>query len=308
MVRFLGAPRAFCESQAPNAPLPGAGTIRTAPLPAIRLLSWNVAGRVERQPEQAAALADGDWDLVCLQEVTPGTLRPWNDALRELGLTHVASSMDDWLPGEPPPDDRRLGVVTASSRPLDAVVAPDVPWAERLLSVRVAAAPPFVIHNLHSPISQRADHVKIRTHRALAAYLARPLDLPQIVVGDFNTPRREKPDGTTWSFARDSRGRLRLDRGATWEEAELAVLRGLEQHGFRDVFRALHGYQRKEISWSAGRSSYRLDHIVASPEWELVACEYLHAPREAWLSDHSPMWAELAVDPEPVVHPGPLGG
>jgi endonuclease/exonuclease/phosphatase family metal-dependent hydrolase len=153
----------------------------------------------------------------------------------------------------------------------------------------------FVVHNLHSPISQRANHVKIRTHRGLAAHLARPHELPQLVAGDFNTPSREKPDGTTWSFARDSRGRLRLDRGPSWEEAELAVLRGLEQHGFRDVFRALHGYERKEISWSAGRSSYRLDHVIASAGWELVACDYLHAPREAGLSDHSPMWAELAL-------------
>ncbi|MFL5867456.1 MAG: endonuclease/exonuclease/phosphatase family protein [Thermoleophilaceae bacterium] len=260
---------------------------------ALHVLSWNLAGRVERQPEQAAVLAAAKWDVVCLQEVTPGTLRPWNDALRDLGLTWVVSSMDDWLPGEPPPDDRRLGVLTAGREPLEAIASAHIPWPERLLSVRVHGE--FVVHNLHSPISQRANHVKIRTHRALAAYLARKRELPQLVVGDFNTPRREKADGTTWSFARDSRGRLRLDRGAPWEEAELAVLRGLEPHGYRDVFRAIHGYARDEISWSAGRSRYRLDHVVASREWELMGCGYLHEPREAGLSDHSPMWAELAL-------------
>lgn len=261
-------------------------------LSAIRLVSWNVAGRVERQPEQGAALAEQNWDIVCLQEVTPGTLRPWTEALQEQGLGWVSSSMDEWLPGEPPPDDRRLGVLTATRERLELVATADVPWAERLLSRRLNG---LVIHNLHSPISQREDHVKLRTHRALAAHLARRREVPQVVVGDFNTPLREKADGTTWSFARDSSGRLRLDRGEAWEEAELAVLRGLEPHGFRDVFRALHGYGRKEISWSAGRSSYRLDHVVASEELEPIACDYLHEPREQGLSDHSPVWAELAL-------------
>ena len=263
----------------------------------LRLVSWNVAGRVERLPEQAAVLAEQSWDLVCLQEVTPTTLPLWRHGLRELGLPHVGSSMDDWLPGEPPPDERRLGVVVAAADPLERPITADVPWPERLLSVRVDARRPFVVHNLHSPISQRADHVKLRTHRGLAAYLAQPLELPQLVLGDLNTPRRERPDGTTWSFARDSRGKLRLDRGEPWERAELALIRGLEEHGYRDAFRALHGFERKEISWNYPRrkGGYRLDHVIASRHFELIACDYLHAPREQGLSDHSPVWAELVL-------------
>jgi exonuclease III len=263
----------------------------------VRLISWNVAGRVERMPEQLGALAEREWDVVCLQEVTPTTLPLWRHALRELGLTHVSSSMDDWLPGEPAPDDRRLGVIVAARERLDRVPAADVPWPERLLSVRIDAAPHFVVHNLHSPTSQKPDRVKLRTHRGLAAQLGRRRELPQIVVGDLNTPRRERPDGTTWSFARDSRGNLRIERGEAWEQAELAVLRGLEEHGFRDVFRAIHGYGRKEVSWTypRRRGGYRLDHVIASPEFELLACDYLHAPRERGLSDHSPVWAELRL-------------
>jgi exodeoxyribonuclease-3 len=266
-------------------------------LAALRIVSWNVAGRVGRQPEQAGGLADGAWDAACLQEVTPSTLRPWRDSLQDMGLAHVASSMDDWLPGEPAPDDRRLGVVIAARSPLERIVSAHVPWPERLLSVRVGGRRPFLVHNLHSPISQKPDRVKVRTHRALAAWVASSQDLPQIVVGDLNTPRRERPDGTTWSFARDSRGRLRLDRGEAWEEAELALIRGLEEDGFADVFRALHGYERKEISWNYPRrkGGYRLDHVIASKEWEPVASGYLHALREAGLSDHSPVWAELEL-------------
>ena len=262
----------------------------------LRVVSWNVAGRVRRQAEQVAALA-GEWDVVCLQEVTPTTLRPWREALAEQGLEQIRSSLEDWLPGEPPPEGRRLGVLSAMRWPAQPVSAPAPPWPERLLSLSVRAPDAFDLHNLHSPISQRADRVKPRTHRALRAHLASALDRAHLVVGDFNTPRKERPDGTTWSFAHDSRGALRLDRGPDWEDAELAVLRGLEPKGLRDLFRDLHGYGRKEISWSRprGRGGYRLDHVVGSRGFRALSCEYLHEMRESGLSDHSPLMAELEL-------------
>jgi exonuclease III len=117
-----------------------------------------------------------------------------------------------------------------------------------------------------------------------------------VLVGDLNTPRKEKPDGSAWTFARDSRGGLRLDRGERWDRAELALIRGLEEHGMRDVYREVHGHAKKEISWNypRRRGGYRLDHVIASDELEAVACDYVHEPREAGLSDHSPMWVEFA--------------
>jgi exonuclease III len=262
----------------------------------VRLITWNVAGRVARQPDQAAAIGGG-WDVVCLQEVTPSTLKPWRLALQAEGLGHVRSSMDEWLPGEPVPEGRRLGVVIASRTPLEVVASAHPPWPERLLSARVAAEVPYVVHSLHSPISQKPDYVKLRTHRAIHGHLARPHELPQLLVGDLNTPRREFPDGRTWSFARTAAGALRLDRGERWERDELALLRGLEQHGLRDLFRELHGYAREEISFAAGRRGrgWRLDHIIGSAHFTPVACEYEHAPREDGQSDHSPMWVEAAV-------------
>jgi exonuclease III len=260
----------------------------------LRLLSWNVAGRVARIGEQTAAVADARADVVCLQEVTPTTVPVWREALRSSGLD-VRSSLDDWVPGEPPPQGRRLAVLTAARWPLTEISVAHPPWPERLLSVRVGSRRPFELHNLHSPISQKPDAVKLRTHRALHAALARAHELPQVVVGDLNTPRRELPDGETWSFARDSRGRLRPDRGERWEQAELALLRGLEQYGIRDVFRDLHGYERQEISWAypRRRGGYRLDHLIASRELEPLSCEYVHDMLERGLSDHAPLVAEL---------------
>ena len=250
-----------------------------------------------RLAEQVAAVAEAGADIVCLQEVTPSTAPAWRAALRDRGLGAIRSSLDDWTPGEPPPEGRRLVVLTAARWPLADITVAHPPWAERLLSVRVDCDTPFELHNLHSPISQKPNHVKLRTHRALSAALAQRRDLPQLIAGDLNTPRRELPDGETWSFARDARGRLRADRGEPWERAELALLRGLESQGIRDVFRHLHGYERQENSWvyPRRRGGYRLDHLIASRELEPLTCEYLHHAREVGLSDHAPLLAELRL-------------
>lgn len=205
--------------------------------------------------------------------------------------------MDDWLPGEPPPEGRRLGVLTATRWPAREIGVVHPPWSERLLSVDVQAPLPFELHNLHSPISQKPGEVKLRTHRALHAALAYGREAPQLIVGDLNTPRRELPDGQIWSFARDGRGRLRATRGERWEKAELALLRGLEPHGIRDLYRALHGYERHELSWVYPRrlGGYRLDHLIGSAHFTPLACGYLHDAREAGLSDHAPLTAELTI-------------
>ncbi|MGG7377568.1 hypothetical protein ACQ7B2_01840, partial [Escherichia coli] len=67
----------------------------------------------------------------------------------------------------------------------------------------------------------------IRTHEAVAALLAQPSDVPRVLCGDLNTPRRELADGTLLTFAHDSKGRLRPERGERWDRAERALVRDL---------------------------------------------------------------------------------
>ena len=45
------------------------------------LLSWNVAGRLKRLPEQAVRVADAAPDIVCLQEVIDRAVPLWEHAL-----------------------------------------------------------------------------------------------------------------------------------------------------------------------------------------------------------------------------------
>jgi exodeoxyribonuclease III len=254
------------------------------------LLSWNVAGRVRRQSEQAELIAELAPDLVCLQEIRATSARAWTMALQSAGWPHIALARS----GAPATDpDRRLSVLTAAKRPLTEVeIDGDLPWPERVLATETDG---LHLVNFHSPISPKPNLVKVRAHEALHAHLA-STNGPTALCGDLNTPRREHIDGRVWTFARTNRGKLRPERGERWDRAELALIKGLEPFGFRDAFRAVHGYERRELSWQWQQwgGGYRLDHLIVSSEVDVETVEYLHDWRqESGLSDHSPLIARL---------------
>jgi exonuclease III len=253
----------------------------------MRLVSWNVAGRVKRPAEQAERLFALTADVVCLQEVTPSTLPIWSGVLTQAGYAGIAH-------GEPSAGrSRRLAVLTASRTPLHPVLVDGVPWPERVLAVHLSDGTEIV--NVHSPISPKPDLAKIRTHEAVHRHLAdEPPGYARILCGDLNTPRKEHADGAVWTFARDRYGRLRPDRGERWDQAELALIRGLEPYGYSDAFRLLHPHALDEISWGRARwgGGYRLDHLVCS-DATVAECHYIHSWRADGLSDHSALFARF---------------
>jgi exodeoxyribonuclease III len=255
----------------------------------LRLVTWNVAGRVTRQPEQAAVVAAVGADVVALQEVTARTLPLWRVALAEAGFAFCETALDGVgeIRGR-----RRLGVLTAAREPARRLpLPPDVPWPERVLCCCVGDVE---VVNVHSPISPSPDLAKVRTHEALFAYLA-AAGGPRVVCGDLNTPRRELPDGEVLTFAHDSAGRLRPERGERWHAAERALVRSLRDHGWVDAFRALYGYGERHASWtfSHNRGGWRLDHVLVHG-LRPVASAYAHDWRTAGLSDHSALIVDLA--------------
>jgi len=258
----------------------------------VRLVTWNVAGRVQRHAEQAGVLAAAQADVVALQEVTARTLPLWRATLADAGLRHAETALDEpaVLGGRP----RRLGVLTAAREPLERLPPPpDIPWPERVLRCRLGE---LEILNVHSPIAPAPDLAKIRTHEAVAAHLAGPAsEPPRVLCGDLNTPRRELPDGDVVTFACDSAGRLRPERGPRWDRAERALVHDLRRHGWVDAFRALHGYADREASWtfSNDRGGWRLDHVLVQG-LRPVSSAYAHEWRRAGLSDHSALVVDLA--------------
>jgi exonuclease III len=255
----------------------------------VRLITWNVAGRVTRQPEQAEAVGAAGADVVALQEVTARTLPLWRAALAALGLEHCETALDH----PPQPGRRRLGVLTAAREPLKRLAGPPaVPWPERVLACRLGA---IEVLNVHSPIAPAPELAKIRTHEAVAAYLASAGErTPRILCGDLNTPRRELADGDILTFAHDSAGRLRPERGERWNAAERALVHDLRGRGWVDAFRALHGYAQREASWTFAhdRGGWRLDHVLLDG-LRPVASAYAHDWRRAGLSDHSALVVDI---------------
>jgi exonuclease III len=253
-----------------------------------KLLCWNVAGRAARLSEQADLVVRAAVDVVCLQEVTARTATSWRDALQAGGYRHVAL-------GEPSSEhsqSRPLLTLTAARAPLEVVQVEGLPWPERVLATVIDG---LELVNVHSPISSKPDLVKVRTHETVYAHLAGRSG-PRAVCGDLNTPRREHPDGRVWTFARTRTGKLRPERGERHDRAELALIKGLEPFGFRDAFRALHGPEARELSWTWQQwgGGYRLDHLIVSDEVAVRELSYLHPWRDVGLSDHSPLFARMS--------------
>jgi endonuclease/exonuclease/phosphatase family metal-dependent hydrolase len=266
----------------------------------VRLLTWNVARRVTRLAEQAAAISERRADVIALQEVTARTLPLWRNACEAIGLSNVLASFDWADPAREPIARRRTCVLIAARTPLRAVSRISAPWSETVAGAVVETElGPVEVNCAHVPNASNG-WIKIETLESIRAGLAGLPPAPRILCGDLNTPRREHPDGTVLSFGRDHRGNLRAERGARWDEGELGVVPGLRDLGYSDAFRSLHGYERREPSWTwqqrAGHGGgWRLDHIFASAELRPVRCVYHHDWRDDTLSDHSALEADVEL-------------
>jgi exonuclease III len=249
----------------------------------VRLISWNVNRRVTLLAAQAHAIAAREPDVVALQEITARSWPLWKAALETIGLPHARCS---W-----PPRPRRTVVLIATREPQEPADPLALPWPETTIAATVAGV---TVHCVHVPNAANG-WVKPDTLAAVRAGLAATSG-PRVLCGDLNTPRREKPDGTVISFARDTRERLRPERGERWDDAELGVVPGLRDLGFADAFA-----ERRERTWVFRHGGgWRLDHVFASEELEPVAAAYHHDWRDGGLSDHS----ALEVDVRPRRPPG----
>lgn len=266
----------------------------------LRVITWNVARRRSRLVEQATAVAERHPSFVALQEVTRQTLPLWRQAFRLMGLEHLLSSLEGGGRRQGSGTRRGMGVLVASTTPLNAAPHPlSVPWPETAVWA-AAETSSGAVEVLCAHVPNAANGlVKPQTLRAIRHGLATAPAGARVVCGDFNTPRRELNTGEVISFGRDHHGRLRSDRGPDWDEAELGVVPGLRDLGYRDAYRALHGYGPPEPSWTwraiAGHGGgWRLDHIFVSEQLQPVRCRYHHDWRDSGLSDHSAVEADLA--------------
>ena len=284
----------------------------------MKIISWNLNGRVRCVADQLRALHRRSPDVVAVQEVRESTLSNLQAGFARFGLVHCADSLEGANPRRKPAGPRRIGVMVASRWPLEVLSAPPIQWQERLLSVRVSMPRAHAeVHTTHVPPGATNGWTKIYILEQLFEAFCRTSRHPRILCGDFNLPweelmngeiitcgQRELPDGS-WIVKernwRDPQDRVHSER--RWDKAERNIMQGWPEGGFRDVYRFLHVQPgqayRPDKSWLTrrGRKEFkrRFDHIFACSRVQPVHCSYLHSFRERGLSDHSPIEALLKI-------------
>lgn len=282
----------------------------------VKLLSWNLAGRLRRIPHQIEMLASREPDLVALQEVRWPGLSRLRTLLADRGLIHQADSFE-WAPCPTLlSGPRRYGLLIASRFPLQPWKPGgfDVPWAERILSVDIETPWGSIeVHTTHIPPGVTNGWIKIEMLEGLYRGLVHPSTTPRILCGDFNTPQLERSTGevVTWGQHINRKGmavirkHMRGGEGLRWDQGERQVLQGLATYDLHDAYRRLHGYAMQAYSWYPQRKDphrqaqmmgRRFDHVFASASLHPVSCTYLQAFRESGLSDHAVL--EIVFVPE----------
>ena len=250
------------------------------------LASWNVNFRRDVAGQVAAVLVHRP-DIVVLQEVRAANFPELAERFAAAGLYEFATSASSTAGHR-----IRRYVALASQFPFRDAVPVDGPAPETSVCVEVETPEGnFELVAVYVPSIARKDGVKVPTQHAMHALMARGAGRPQVICGDFNSPKSESLEGEIELFFKPSR--------PAEYAGELALMHGLLELGMTDAFRVCNGFGEPSPSWfwkNRGRTGgYRLDHIFVSPHFTVRRCWYDHGVRERGLSDHSMMCAEVGL-------------
>ena len=144
----------------------------------VRLVTWNVAGRVRAHPSRRRRS----------RRSGPTSSRSGGDGphraavARRAGRRGLRRVRVGGRRAARRASRRRLAVLTAARVALERVAAPpDVPWPERVLCCAVGRGRD---HQPALPIAPAPELAKIRTHEAVAAHLAARRSGPRVLCGD----------------------------------------------------------------------------------------------------------------------------
>lgn len=274
----------------------------------MRVLSWNIGAnrgiRRDMAERVAAAIARQDPDIVTLQEVRVGIAADrLQDELAEHGLGSFEFS-------------GRLG---AKAKPYGNLIATrheivrktkrwpkPVPWPQLLAgaTIRVDGHDVEVVR-AHIPNGSANGWKKVDTLVGLAKHMDRMGDVPRIVTGDFNEPRRFGPEHRVVSFgeiAGRSRptleGKLRRNGVSRprreWQEA---VERVFDREDLWHAHSELRDPRRLfTYETHAQRDARRyFDHIFVSRHFDVERAGFHHSWRRRKLSDHAATWVDLEL-------------
>lgn len=285
------------------------------------ILSWNVhfqslSGQLDNVVE---AIRSARPDVVTLQEVKTSLADDMALRLADIGLVHA-----HWSGKKAPPTAmRKLPPIRRLKRKIyQCLIASRWPmkasgnrWRRRapfpeLLARATVSLPDeqdIDVFTAHIPNGSGHGWRKIDTFTVLSATLRRALDVPRILTGDFNEPKRFRQSGQIVPFGE----KIHEDGGTSirgWKtqfgvrrrnmeraNGVRSVLAGASQHGLRDAYRDLHGFETATpvTHYTTRKNPRSFDHTFVSRHFEVVDCGYYHEWRKQGWSDHSAMWTKL---------------
>lgn len=279
----------------------------------MKLISWNVNGRVKDGPEQVQALSRQEPHVVALQDIREAAVAEYERAFAKIGLYHMLHTLQDASDSTTP-----TGVLIASCFELSrlppflpTVLRPEGFWSpdpEKVIrhwtrrTLFVTFQSPWGRIDLYNAYITPGNH-KETTSSGRSSYpwikwdlfsgiyhaFAVPTDRLRILCGDFNTPQEEKQTGEviTWGYDK-KKGNYRLTR-PDQDKVERSVLQGLVAYDLTDAYRRVHGYENCGSEETFSWRTYRYDHIFASQALYPQSVHYLQEVRQLRLSDHVPI-------------------
>ena len=248
----------------------------------IKLMSWNVAKRTKKLPQQLEKIGAVGIDILALQEVTSRAIEGFRKELEKIGLEHVEINTSG---------DSHL--IVASQWQVERISPPPVPREESALSAIIKSPCGGIeLHTVHVPnASENGRKTKVDTFDAIYKALAKKSEGHRILCGDFNSPKEERCNGKVIYFGKTKEH----------QRSEEQVLSGLAEYNLADTYIKLCGYARiKHNGYEGPQYSHvnnnprtprrRFDHIFSSSSLNPQKCGYLHHERGD-LSDHSPVYA-----------------
>ena len=247
----------------------------------MRIISWNIrAGGGKRAGEILAQLLEWQPDIIGLSEFR-GTAASQQLAaeLAKAGYGYQLMSVNRELPP-------KNALLLASQYPLEAITLPVMPEnPERWILARIACQPPLIVGLMHVP-NYTTPTLKYPFLEAVLEMVDGWDSGPALLMGDMNCGKRgideEKPLPATF-----------------WREHDFIV--GMEERGWLDAFRHLHGDRREYTWYSHKNNGFRLDYAFGSPHLAQAIVGARHVwgydpsrpERRDALSDHAALIVDL---------------
>ncbi|MEM7124676.1 MAG: endonuclease/exonuclease/phosphatase family protein [Chloroflexota bacterium] len=250
-----------------------------------RIIFWNIrAGGGKRIDGIADQLLAWQPDIIGLSEFrgTPAS-QALAERLRESGFLHQIQTVN-------PCELAKNALLLASRFPMSTVKSKHMPTLrERWILAKVAAPSPLTVGLMHVP-NYTHPTLKYPFLEAVLKMSGNWRRGPAILGGDTNCGKRNIDEEKPMS-------------GGFQREHDFIV--GMEERGWADAFRSLHG-DRREYTWYSHRNNgFRLDYAFLSP----ALTPQLSATRHEWgidptqpgrrdgLSDHAALIVDIASPP-----------